>query len=132
MKPDVEQAIEEIRRTFAGHGVDVIDDGDGGAYVKVHGLSIGPQYVPSTSFIAFRITFQYPAADVYPHFLVYGLRRADGAAWASPFHPDNQRWGPSGKDEPATMLSRRSNHFDASTDTACGKLLKVLEWIRSQ
>lgn len=132
MKPLVAQAIEEIRRTFAGHPIDVIEDGEGGANVKVHSLSIGPKFSPSTSFIAFRITFQYPMADVYPHFLIHGLRRADGVALTNPFHPDNQRWGPSGKDEPATMLSRRSNHLDATVDTACGKLLKILEWIRSQ
>lgn len=132
MKPAVEQAIEEIRRTFAGHRIDVIEDGEGGAYVKVHGLSIGPKYNPTTSFIGFRITFQYPMADVYPHFLVHGLRRADGAALTDPFHSNNQCWGPEKNSEPATMLSRRSNHLDASVDTACGKLLKVLEWIRSQ
>jgi hypothetical protein len=132
MKPPVVQAIEEIRRTFAGHTIDVIEDGEGGSYVKVHGLSIGPKFSPSTSFIAFRITFQYPMADVYPHFLIHGLRRVDGVALTNPFHPDNQRWGPEKSDEPVTMLSRRSNHLDATVDTACGKLLKVLEWIRSQ
>lgn len=132
MKPAVRQAIEEIRLTFVGHTIDVIEDGDGGAFVKVHEISIGPKYSLSTSFIAFRITFQYPMADVYPHYLAHGLRRADGAALTDPFHPNNQRWGPAGQDEPATMLSRRSNHLDATTDTACGKLLKVIEWIRSQ
>lgn len=132
MKPLVAQAIEEIRRTFAGNPIDVIEDDEGGAYVKIHGLTIGSKYKPSTSFIAFRITFQYPMADVYPHFLVHGLRRADDVALTLPFHPNDQRWGPKGKDEPATMLSRRSNHLDATVDTACGKLLKVLEWIRSQ
>ncbi|MGD9691401.1 MAG: hypothetical protein AB7G17_01005 [Phycisphaerales bacterium] len=132
MKPAIVQAIDEIRCTFVNHPIDVIEDGEGGAFVKVHGISIGPKYNPSMSSIAFRITFQYPMADVYPHFLIHGLRRADGAALTNPFHPDNQRWGPSGNEEPATMLSRRSNHLDAAVDTACGKLLKVLEWIRSQ
>ncbi len=132
MKPLVAQAIDEIRRTFIGHTVDVIEDGEGGAYVKVHSLSLGPKFSPSSSFVAFRITFQYPMADVYPHFLVHGLRRADGVALTNPFHLDNQRWGPKKNGELVTMLSRRSNHLDATVDTACGKLLKVLDWIRSQ
>lgn len=132
MKSTIKQAIEEIRHNFAGHRIDSIEDGEGGAYVKVHDLSMGPNYSPTTSFVAFRITFQYPMADVYPHFLIHGLRRVDGSTLTNPFHPDNQRWGPSGREEPATMISRRSNHLDAAVDTACSKLLKVLEWIRNQ
>ena len=68
MKQAVEQAIEEIRKSVVGHRVDVEADDDGGAFVHVHDLEIGEQYEPDRSWVAFHITFQYPFADVYPHF----------------------------------------------------------------
>ncbi len=86
MTPAIEQAIAEIRVTFEGHPIDVDPDPEGGAFVTVHDLSLGDQYEPSVSWVAFRITFQYPHADVYPHFCVGGLKRKDGTELGDPFH----------------------------------------------
>jgi len=129
MNPPVEQAIADIRTTFVNHQVDVEPDADGGAYVKVHNLHLGDQYAPSVSWVGFHITFQYPHADVYPHFCLAGITK-NGAALAAPFHKGE--WKPPSGAVPATSVSRRSNHWNASVDTAAIKLMKVLEWIRSQ
>jgi len=126
LKQAVERAIAEIRETFVGHKVDVTEDGDGGARVRVHDLHLGEQYVPSTSWVEFAITFQYPEADVYPHFLVPGLKRVDGAGLGGEFQ--QVQWNGS----PATQLSRRSNNRIQDLDTAAIKLNKVLTWIRSR
>ena len=66
--PGVAQAIEEIRCTFEGCGVEVEEDGSGGVFVVVTGISLGCPYVQAEIWIGFQITFQYPYADVYPHF----------------------------------------------------------------
>jgi hypothetical protein len=129
MHTPVEQAIAEIRATFPGHQVDVEPDPDGGAYVAVRDLHLGDQYAPSVSWVGFHITFQYPHADVYPHFCVAGLKKND-AAVAAPFHKGE--WKPPSGAVPATSVSRRSNHWNPAVDTAAIKLMKVLEWIRSQ
>src|SRR5205085_4744154 len=50
------------------------------SYVIVHDISVGDCYAPSTTWFGFLITFQYPRADVYPHFVDAQLRRADGRA----------------------------------------------------
>ena len=42
--PGVAQAIEEIRCTFEGCGVEVEEDGSGGAFVVVIGISLGCPY----------------------------------------------------------------------------------------
>jgi hypothetical protein len=131
MKPAVERALAEIRSTFIGHKVDVEPDSDGGAYVRVHDLEIGPNYQPASSWFGFRITFQYPYSDVYPHYCVPGLRRSDSRGLRQGIHLSNTWQKPSG-DEPATMISRRSNQLDPSADTAATKLLKVIDWLRSQ
>jgi hypothetical protein len=131
MTAAVQLAIEEIRSAFPGRKVEVESDTEGGAYVKVHQLSVGDQYEPSLSWIAFRITFQYPFADVYPHFCVPVLKRKDGRALGERFNPNNQWTTPNGS-EPAILMSRRSNRLNAEIDTAAFKLAKVLDWMRSR
>ncbi len=131
MKQAVEQAIDEIRKSFLGHQVDVEADDDGGAFVKVHNLCLGPQYEPERSWVAFHVTFQYPFADVYPHFVPGGLKRKDGAVLGEAFNAGSEWKTPSGS-EPAVCVSRRSNHWDSTADTAVIKLDKVLAWIKSR
>lgn len=127
MTPEVEAAIHEVKQVFPGHVVEVTPEPQGGAYVVVHDLSIGSQYAPTTTWIGFLITFQYPFADVYPHFVAPDLGRTDGTihkAGITGPSPWNGRQ--------ALQVSRRSNHWSAATDTAALKLAKVLEWLRSQ
>ena len=132
----VQQAIEEIRIAFPGHPVEVESDEYEGAFVKVHDLPLGDRYEPSQSWIASRITFQYPHADVYPHFLVAGLKRKDGKPLGNEFQSNKEWQTPTkqapAKSEPATMISRRSKRLNPATDTAALKLQKVLDWIRSK
>ncbi len=126
LKPAVDQALAELRETFAKHRIDVCEDGDGGSRVRVHDLLVGNQYSPSTSWVGFAITFQYPAADVYPHFVVGTFARTNGAPLGEGFQQSN--WN----GESVVQVSRRSNHRDLSTETAAIKLTKVLEWLRSR
>lgn len=127
MTPDVEQAIAEIRQAFAQHPVHVEAEPQGGAYVIVENLVIGEQYAPSISWVGFLITFQYPYSDVYPHFVDGSVRRSDGQSWgaglAGPLTWNNRN---------AVQISRRSNRLNPAIDTAASKLVKVLNWLRSQ
>lgn len=131
MNAAVQQAIEEIRSAFPGHNVDVEPDAEGGAYVKAHDLFVGEQYEPATSWIAFRITFQSPFADVYPHFCIPTLRRKDGTGLGNGFNLNNTWQTPKGS-EPAILMSRRSNRLNPQSDTAALKLAKVLDWMRTR
>ncbi len=126
MTPEVQRAIEEIQQTFPKHRVEVTSEGQGGAYVIVHDLLIGERYLPSTSWIGFTISYQYPYADVYPHYLDGSLRRIDGliqgAGLQFPVNWHNRQ---------VIQVSRRSNRWNATIDTAATKLSKVLVWLRS-
>lgn len=129
LKPKVQQAIDELRHRFAESAVLHQEDGEGGAYVTVDPVDLGPRFTEATrsSWIGFRITCQYPFADVYPHFVRPDLHRADG----QPHGPGVS--GPTqfvGVGRAALQLSRRSNHRDPDTETAVLKLLKVLVWMR--
>ena len=127
MTPEIEQAVEEIRATFEGHALEVKEETQGGAYVIVAALELGSAFSPAESWVGFLITFQYPRADVYPHFVDPYLHRKDGAplgvGFSGPIDWNGRK---------AIQISRKSNRLDPASDTAALKLQKVLEWVRKQ
>jgi hypothetical protein len=127
MTPEVAVAVEEIQQAFDGHSIDIEKEPQGGAYVTVHGTSIGPRFTPATSWVGFLITFQYPRADVYPHFIDGSVLVAGGGNYPAGITP-GQNW----RGKPAIQVSRKSNRWNAAIDTAALKLIKVLEWLRKQ
>ena len=138
MKAQVEQGIDELRRGLPGCAVRVKEDPDGGAFVIVDSLCIGTAFEPTSSWVGFHMTFPYPDADVYPHF-IDPVVTYTGAGAAPSKHPDGDL--PTSLTRGATMpgfevaaiqVSRRSNRRDADTDTALHKLLRVLEFLRTR
>ena len=123
--PAVAKAIEEIRCTFEGCEAEVEPDGSGGAVVVVQGVPMGAPYVQADVWFGFHITFQYPYADVYPHFTNPDLARSDGGTLGSGFGTGSFRG------QAAIQISRRSNRLNPETDTAALKLLKVVTWMKS-
>ena len=67
-------------------------------------LPLGPPYAQQPFWVGFQITFQYPYADVYPHFTFPDLARTDGKPLG-----DGIGNGASFR-QPAVQLSRRSNN----------------------
>ena len=124
--PAVVQAIKEIRCTFEGCSVEVEEDGSGGAFVVVSGIRLGRPYGQAEIWIGFQITFQYPYADVYPHFTNVDLSRLDGTGLGEGFGKGSFRG------QSAMQISRRSNRLNPQTDTAARKMLKVLKWMKSR
>jgi hypothetical protein len=126
-EPAVVKAIEEVREIFAGHLVDVRPDGQGGAYVVVHKLRLGEVYSQAESWLGFHITYLYPAADVYPHYVRPDLTRRDGQPLGPGFA--QATWAYVGG--AVIQISRRSNRRDANHDTAALKAIRVVDWLRN-
>jgi hypothetical protein len=127
MTEEVQQAIEELKLAYGDGNVEATPDNEGGAYVVVNDLDLCDKYEPVKTFCGFRITHMYPEAQVYPHFIVPDLKRADknplGAGFSKPM-----QWN----DREVIQVSRKSNHWNPAVDTAQIKLEKVLKWIREQ
>jgi hypothetical protein len=122
--PEILRALEEIKSNFPESIQVIREDGEGGAYVILEDIPLGPPYAQAATWVGFRITFQYPYSDVYPHFVRGDLSRADGkglgeATSACTF-----------EGRAAVQISRRSNKLNPAVDTALLKLLKVLQWLR--
>ncbi len=126
MNPHVEQAVEELRCRFSDAEVVARATEDGGAVVTIDPIDLGSAYAPLETWIKFHIGFQYPHADVYPLFVRPDLVRADGQAHGQGIT------NASFEDEPALQLSRRSNHRDPAIDTAALKVMKVIQWLKTQ
>jgi hypothetical protein len=127
MTPTVTQAIDEIRATFEGAAVTVKEDGEGGAYVRIDPVDLGTPYAQGQTWIGFRVTAQYPYADVYPLFVRHDLSRVDGQPLGEGMTPNATFEG-----QPAVQVSRKSNHLNPATDTAALKVLKVIRWMVSR
>jgi hypothetical protein len=123
----VQKATEEIRASFPDRQIDVEPDGSGGAFVVVHKIPLGAPYAQADTWIGFQITFQYPYADVYPHFTRPDLSRADNKALGDGFGLNARFRG-----KAAVQISRRSNKLNPAIDTASLKLLKVLQWMKAR
>jgi hypothetical protein len=126
MTPKVEQAITQLRASFPEAAVTLREDGEGGAYVTLEPVILGSGWLPTTTWIGFRVTFQYPNADVYPHYVSQELHRANGL----PLPPNMTPCVFEGR--PAYQVSRRSNRLNPALDTASLKLHKVICWLQEQ
>lgn len=138
MKAEVEQAIDQIKSAGVGTGVQSVPDADGGAYVLVDGIDIGAAFSPSVTWLGFQITWSYPDADCYPHFIDAGVKYVASGATPNQHVDGDLPTAMSrgalmpGFDRPAIQISRRSNRRVAETDSALQKLLRIIDFVRSR
>ena len=138
MKPAVEQALEELRQGLPDHDLRVKEDPDGGALVMVGGMEIGQGFSPSISWIGFHITWPYPDADVYPHFIDPKVQYVGTGVAPNQYPEGNLPTAMTrgatmpGFEVPAIQVSRRSNRRNAETVRALEKLLRVIEFLQGR
>jgi len=138
MTQAVTDAVEEIIAGFSAATVTTKDDGEGGAYVLVDPVSIGPHFDPTTSWIGFHITFPYPEADIYPHFIDSGVKYVGDKATNE--HPEGNlpvamsrgHKLPSFDDRDAIQISRRTKNVNPDVDTALYKLHRIVSFLKAK
>lgn len=124
MRSEVSAGIDELRRQFSTAAVIVREDDHGGAYVIIEPVELGSRYRPTTTWLGFHISAQYPYADIYPVFVGESVSRADGAPFAAPITPGHTFEG-----RPALQISRRNNAAHSAAQKAASKVLKVLDFM---
>lgn len=131
MKKLVEIALEELRLAFPQQSVEIDDDGQGGAFVRVNEVEFGQQFAPPKGWVAFHITATYPHSDIYGHYFPPELKRTDGKELGSGYHPARDM--PLGKFQgKAIFVSRKANRWNPAQDTAALNLRMILDWMVSR
>ena len=131
MKKAVREAIAELERGLPDATVTHKDDGEGGAYVIVDPVDLGDHYTEETrlTWIGFRILFNYPFADLYPHHVRGDLARTDGNAHSTGMSASQFM---AFEKVSSVQLSRRTPETGWARQTARLKLLKVIDWASKQ
>lgn len=124
MKVEVATAIDEVKRQFPDSPVTVREDGQGGAFVILESVTLGPKYIPTQTWFGFHVPAQIPYADIYPFFMGAEVRRADGVAFANPITTGHHFEG-----RPAIQISRRNSAANAGTQRVVAKILKILVFL---
>jgi hypothetical protein len=124
MKIEVSTAIEELKLQFAPSNVIVREDAQGGAFVTIESVGIGPKYIPAETWLGFQITAQYPYADIYPVFMEANVVRADGGVFNAPVTRGHTFEG-----RPAIQISRRNSVAQNGQQKAASKILRVIDFL---
>jgi len=127
---NVEAALDRLRKNFPESGLDVQEDGNGGAFVVLDPVPLGHPFSQKASWMGFHVTAGCEYADCYPHFVRPDLSRIDGSPLGEGF--SSTTFQVPGAPRPAVQISRRTNKAVApSVDNPLIKLMKVLRWLRS-
>ena len=124
MKVEVSNGIEELKRQFTTSSFTVREDGQGGAYVVIEPVSLGPRFKPENTWLGFQIPAQYPYADIYPVFIGAECARVDGVPFVAPVTPGHHFEG-----RAALQVSRRSGAAQNGLQKVTAKILKVLDFL---
>jgi hypothetical protein len=124
MKVEVSNGIEELKRQFTASSFTVREDGQGGAYVVIEPVSLGPRFKPENTWLGFQIPAQYPYADIYPVFIGAESARVDGVPFVAPVTPGHHFEG-----RAALQVSRRSGAAQNGLQKVTAKILKVLDFL---
>jgi hypothetical protein len=124
MKTEVSSGIEELKRQFYGSTLTIREDGQGGAYVLMEPVLLGPRFRPASTWIGFQIPAQYPYADIYPVFIGAEVARVDGVPFTTPVTRGHHFEG-----RPAIQVSRRNSTAQSGLQRVSTKVLKVLDFL---
>jgi len=124
MKVEVSAGIEDLKRQFSTSSFAVREDGQGGAYVVMQPVTLGPKYRPEATWVGFQIPAQYPYADIYPVFIGADVSRADGVAFIAPVTRGHNFEG-----RPAIQVSRRNTAAQSGQQKVPAKILKILDFL---
>lgn len=125
MTPSVAAAVDGLKKAFPNATVTVLaEDGNGGAFVLVDGVELGPKFNPAKTWFGAQLPANLPYADIYPLFMGPEVKRADGVALTGPLSGLN--W----QGRQAVQVSRRNNRM-LGGQSAVAKFVKVIEFVRS-
>jgi hypothetical protein len=132
LKGAVSSAIATLRAGYGENQIRVVADGQGGAWVEILSVELGPPYLQDTTFVVFLLPFNLPGADIYPLFVRDDLARHDGAVLGDGLQRTTLSWPGQPAQRAVVQISRRTRRGAFASQTAMQKIEKVLEWLRNK
>jgi hypothetical protein len=130
LKAAVREALESLANGFPAVAINVTPDGQGGAWIEMLDVPMGPPYIQATTFVVCLLPFNLPGSDIYPLFVRSDLTRVEGLALGDAFQQTQLSWPAEPLPRAVVQVSRRTRGGFAA-QTACQKVTKVLDWMRS-
>lgn len=130
-KSAVLRALEVIQDAFPDWSVRTCPDGQGGLWVELTEVPLGPPYVQDDTFVVFLLPFTLPGSDIYPMFVRPDLSRLDRAPLGEGFAVTELSWPAEQVPRPVVQVSRRTRGSFAQ-QTASQKVSKVLDWVMAR
>lgn len=131
LKEAVQKGVAEIVAAYGDDRVRAVPDGQGGAWVEVTGVELGPPYAEAETFLVCLLPFNLPTADVYPMFVRADLSRVDRRPHGAGFGATALQWTGDAEPRAVLQLSRRTVG-DFAAQTPVQKIEKVLHWLRTR
>lgn len=133
---DVKSALDELKKDFPKAKVIYDANANGGAQVIVEGIDLGHPFTAKTTWFGFEIPYNYPYADIYPHFTAPDLQLVDknrdsldkitGLSLRTRQKGEHYFMG-----RLAMQISRVSSQKSQNLTNASAKLLNVRKWLLS-
>jgi len=130
-KSAVLRALEVIQDAFPDWSARTCPDGQGGLWVELTEVPLGPPYVQDDTFVVFLLPFTLPGSDIYPMFVRPDLSRFDGAPLGEGFAVTELSWPAEQVPRSVVQVSRRTRGSFAQ-QTASQKVGKVLDWVMAR
>lgn len=131
VKTAVTRALKAIQEAFPDWPVGTWPDGQGGLWVEMTGVPLGPPYSQDETFLVYLLPFTLPGSDIYPMFVRPDLARLDGGPLGEGFAVTELSWPAERVPRPVVQLSRRTRGSFAQ-QTAPQKVSKVLDWVMAR
>lgn len=119
---DVSDGVHDLEKSFPGQ-VSSDPDGQGGAYITISEVKLGPHWSLSAAPLSFHLPYNYPAAPPYPFYLPGHVTHTD--PWPAALQQASWR------EQDVLQVSLRHDNWNPSHDTAVGTVLQVRNWLRA-
>jgi Prokaryotic E2 family E len=122
-------ALQDVQATFPQHRVDYEETEDGGLWVVVREVTIGPAWNREVIDVSVKLQVTFPSTLPYPFYCEPGLARTDGQSFP-PVQPDVDIGGGIRR----TQISLRivsQQRFDTENETVGARFVAVIAWLRN-
>ncbi len=130
MTDEQADALADVEATFHEYQVDHAETDDGGLWVVVHQVAIGPGWNRELIDLAVKLQVTFPTTPPYPFYCEPGLGRTNGQV-LSPTQATNIDTGDGVQRTQISLRINSQERFDTGDETLSSRFMAVIDWLRN-